>query len=360
MAKTDPVAMEAAERARAFTQAATVFDCLGLFYVLDEPYATRCLEAGVNICNVTFALESTWDQTMSAVDEGFAKIEASPVLALARNTAEIEAALAAGRLAVIPGTQGSSMIGKELARVGILARLGFRFFGLAYTGATLFADGCGEKRDAGLSFLGEELIAAVNETAMILDLSHTGHRSRAEAVPLARAPVCTHSNAWHHVPNDRNTKDETVRAICAKGGMMGACCLPLSVSPVDQTLDHLIDHVDHFKALVGAEHIGIGLDFTEAYQGGQDRTAGIDPLAHAPARHLRPCRGLRNPALSGGPRRYSRAAQSRWAALRAGLRRRRGCRNPRRELAPHLYPLRRLSPYLNRERPQPSPGGRSP
>ena len=266
MAKADPVATEAAERARAFTQAATVFDCLGLFYVLDEPYATRCLEAGVNICNVTFALESTWDQTMSAVDEGFAKIEASPVLALARNTAEIEAALAAGRLAVIPGTQGSSMIGKELARVGILARLGFRFFGLAYTGATLFADGCGEKRDAGLSFLGEELIAAVNETAMILDLSHTGHRSRAEAVPLARAPVCTHSNAWHHVPNDRNTKDETVRAICAKGGMMGACCLPLSVSPVDQTLDHLINHIDHFKALVGAEHIGIGLDFTEAYK----------------------------------------------------------------------------------------------
>ena len=62
------------------------------------------------------------------------------------------------------------MIGKELARVGILAHLGFRFFGLAYTGATLFADGCGEKRDAGLSFLGEELIAAVNETPMILDL----------------------------------------------------------------------------------------------------------------------------------------------------------------------------------------------
>ena len=94
-------------------------------------------------------------------------------------------------------------------------------FGLAYTGATLFADGCGEKRDAGLSFLGEELIAAVNETPMILDLSHTGHRSRAEAVPLARAPVCTHSNAWHHVPNDRNTRDETVQAIVAKGGHDG-------------------------------------------------------------------------------------------------------------------------------------------
>ena len=265
MAGTDTAAA-AAERARSFTRATTVFDCLGLFYVLDEPYATRCLEAGVDVCNVTFALESSWDQTTRAVEEGFARIEASPVLALARDSAEIEAARAAGRLAVVPGTQGSSMIGKELARVGILARLGFRFFGLAYTGATLFADGCGERRDAGLSFLGEELIAAVNETPMILDLSHAGHRSRAEAVPLARAPVCTHSNAWHHVPNDRNTRDETVRAIVAKGGMMGACCLPLSVSPADPTLDDLIDHIDHFRALVGPAHIGIGLDFTEAYQ----------------------------------------------------------------------------------------------
>ena len=194
MPPAEAATAEAAERARAFTQAATVFDCLGLFYVLDEPYATRCLEAGVNVCNVTFALESSWDQTMSAVDEGFGKIEASPVLALARNSAEIAAARAAGRLAVVPGTQGSSMIGKELVRAGILARLGFRFFGLAYTGATLFADGCGEKRDAGLSFLGEELIAAVNETPMILDLSHTGHRSRAEAVPAQgrrSAPIPT-------------------------------------------------------------------------------------------------------------------------------------------------------------------------
>jgi membrane dipeptidase len=266
MPEPDNATIFADDRSRAFTQANTVFDCLGLFYVLDEPYATRCLEAGVNVCNVTFALESTWDQTISAIDEGFGKIEKSAVLARASNAAEIAKANEAGKLAVIPGTQGSSMIGKDLARVGVLSRLGFRFFGLAYTGATLFADGCGEKRDAGLSFLGEELIEAVNETPMILDLSHTGHRSRAEAVPLARAPVCTHSNAWNHVPNDRNTKDETAAAIVAKGGMMGACCLPLSVAPKDPTLDDLIDHVDHFKALIGAENMGIGLDFTEAYK----------------------------------------------------------------------------------------------
>jgi membrane dipeptidase len=257
---------QANARAAQFTQENFVFDCLGLFYVLSEPYATRCLEAGVNACNVTFALESSWDDMMRNVDEGFDLIDKNPVLVRAETADDIRRAQAAGQLAIIPGTQGAAMIDRELSRVGVLAQLGFKFFGLAYTGATLFSDGCGERRDAGVSFLGQELIDAVNQTAMMLDLSHTGHRSRAEATARARAPICTHSNAWNHVPNDRNTKDETVREIVAKGGMMGACCLPKSVNPENATLDHLIDHIDHFRDLVGSGHIGIGLDFTEGYK----------------------------------------------------------------------------------------------
>jgi membrane dipeptidase len=252
-------------RATEFTQKNFVFDALGLFYVLSEPYATRCLEAGVNACNLTFALESSWDDMMRKVDEGFDLIDKNPVLVRAETAADIRRAQAAGQLAIIPGAQGAA-IDRELSRVGVMAHLGFRFFGLAYTGATLFADGCGERRDAGVSFLGQELIEAVNETAMILDLSHTGHRSRDEATALARAPVCTHSNAWNHIPNDRNTKDKTVREIVAKGGMIGACCLPRSVKPENPTVDDLIDHIDHFRDLVGCEHIGIGLDFTEGYK----------------------------------------------------------------------------------------------
>ena len=53
-----------------------------------------------------------------------------------------------------------------------------------------------------MSFLGRELIDIVNRLPMWLDLSHCGHRTRAEAVVLARAPVCTHSNAYGLNPND--------------------------------------------------------------------------------------------------------------------------------------------------------------
>jgi membrane dipeptidase len=145
-------------------------------------------------------------------------------------------------------------------------RLGMRYFGLAYTGATLLADGCGETRDAGLTFLGKEAIEVVNGLPLILDLSHSGHTARAEATELARAPVCTHSNAYAVNPNDRNTKDETAKALAAKGGMVGICGLPRSVHNDNPTIGHMLDHCDHYRKLIGAEHIGIGLDFTEAYQ----------------------------------------------------------------------------------------------
>lgn len=246
-------------------QSFLIWDCLSLDYVLQDQYAERLLAAGVNATNVTFATEQDWDGTLLAFERGLEAIERSPYLSLALCAADIERARLSGRVAVIIGTQGSMMVDRHLDRVGIMTRLGMRYFGLSYTGATLFGDGCGEPRDAGLSFLGRELIDAVNGLPLILDLSHCGHRTRAEAAELARAPVCTHSNAYSLVANDRNTRDETLRAIAAKGGVIGICALPRSVKAQAPSLEDLLDHCDRLVAVAGIDHVGIGLDLIEGY-----------------------------------------------------------------------------------------------
>ncbi len=244
-----------------------VFDCLSLIYILEEPYALRCLEGGVNVANVTFASEGEdWDGFLRRTEQAFDRIETSPDLTLATCTADIHAAKSQGKLAVLPGTQGSDMIGRDIYRVEIMHRLGFRYFGPAYTGATLFCDGCGETRDAGVSFLGRDLIACLNEIDMIVDLSHVGHRSRLEIAELADHPVCTHSNAYSVCANDRNTRDETARIIADKGGVLGVCCLPTSVAASEPTLEHVLDHLDHYVKRLGPEHVGVGFDFVEAYK----------------------------------------------------------------------------------------------
>lgn len=256
----------ASEAAQKLTQDAFVFDCLSLYYVLDDPYVERCLEGGVNAVNVTIAIEEEFDDALRKMETALEKIERHPLLMLATTAEDCLRAQREGKLGIMPGTQGGSMIGRELSRVRLLHRLGLRIIGLAYTPANLLADGCGELRNGGLTFLGKEYLAAVNELPMIMDLSHSSHQARAEAVELALAPVCTHSNAYAVNSNDRNTTDATAKAIVAKGGAVGLCGLPKSVAPEHPTLHDMLRHCDHYTKLLGDGVIGIGLDFTEAYQ----------------------------------------------------------------------------------------------
>ena len=258
----------ASERAHRFHRQCLVFDGLAIAYVLDEKYSERCLEGGVNAANVTFALEEDWDHTLRNFERHLAKIDKSPLLMLCRTADEVLAARDKGRLGIVIGTQGASMMDSadHFWRLEAMVRMGLRFLGLAYTTANAFGDGCGEKRDAGLSYLGEELIERVNTLPLMIDLSHCGHRTRAEAAALARAPVCTHSNSDAVRPNGRNTTDATVRAMAAKGGMIGVCGLPQSLADSTPTLDDLLNHIDHLVRLVGVHHVGIGMDYVESYQ----------------------------------------------------------------------------------------------
>jgi membrane dipeptidase len=259
--------LTASPEAIAFTRDTFVFDCLSLNYVLEDKYAARCAEGGVNAFNLTVASEEqTWDDTLRLTDEFLTRIARSPYLQQATDSAGIVAANRNGKIAVILGTQGAAMFEDKVWRVRVLHRLGFRYVGIAYTGATMFGDGCGELRDAGVSFLGRDFIEAVNDCDLILDLSHAGHRTRAEATELAKWPVCTHSNAYDLLPNDRNTTDATMRAIAAKGGNVGLCGLPRSVSPDGRpTLAQMMAHARHMAAVVGLDHLGLGFDFVEGW-----------------------------------------------------------------------------------------------
>ena len=267
---TDPLFVSelvASEDTLAFHGDTLVFDCLSLFYILDPPYTQRLLEGGVDVVNVTFESErSEWDGFLANTNEGLNKIAKNPDLMLATCADDVRAAKGAGRIAVIPGTQGSAMLGSHIYRVELMHRLGFRYFGPAYTGATLFCDGCGETRDAGLSYLGKELIECLNDMTMLVDLSHVGHQSRLEIAQRAKNPICTHSNAYSVHANDRNTKDETARIIATKGGVMGVTALTHSVAASQQSLEHMLDHAEHYIRDLGDTHVGVGFDFVEAYR----------------------------------------------------------------------------------------------
>ena len=253
------------EATRRFHHETFVFDGLAIAYVLENKYTERCLGGGVNAVNVTFAVEESWDATLRQVENYLTMIEKSPNLTLCLTADDLLAAHKQGKLGVVFGTQGATMLEDQLWRLELLVRSGLRILGLAYTTANAFGDGCGEKRDAGLSYLGEEMVTMANSLPIVIDLSHCGHRTRAEAAAIANAPVCTHSNADGLRANGRNTTDATVKAMAEKDGMIGVCGLPQSLADDTPTLDDYLDHIDYLTKLVGNGHVGLGVDYVEKY-----------------------------------------------------------------------------------------------
>jgi membrane dipeptidase len=266
VASTATLPTEASDAARKLHSDSYVFDALSAAYVLDEKYTERCLKGGVNGTNITVAIEERWDQVLRNINTYLEKIEKSPLLKLCTTRDELLAAKEKGKLGIVFGTQGASMLEDQLWRLDLLVRLGIRVLGPAYTTGNLFGDGCGERRNGGLTYLGEELIVKANELPIMIDLSHCSDRTRAEATALSRAPVCTHSNAAGLRPNGRNTEDATTIALAAKGGVIGVCGLPQSLSDDTPTLDDFLDHVDYLVKLVGIERVGLGVDYVESYQ----------------------------------------------------------------------------------------------
>ena len=252
-------------------------------YAIGDPYLEAVIAGGVKAAFFDTNLGPDLGPGLRALEGHLRRIDDDPRLVLATSSAEIKAAQRAGQMALVIGCQSPAIIGHDISRLRMLHRLGFRWIQLTYSYAELFGDGCAEPRDGGLTYLGREFIECVNELGMLLDLSHCGTRTTAEAIEIARAPVITHANAYAVNPNPRNKSDEVVRTVVAKGGMVGICGLPAAVKPRHPTLDDWLDHCDHFVKLVGAERVGIGADFMTMYKG-----AGIVPDATRRNRTLRP------------------------------------------------------------------------
>ena len=117
----------------------------------------------------------------------------------------------------------------------------------------------------GLSSFGYKAIERMNKLGMIIDLSHASSSTLWDVLEVSKAPVvATHSGAWEIKNHNRNLKDDELRAIASKGGVIQCATgrFFLSTLPKNQvTISHLADHIDHLKKIVGIEHIGLGTDF---------------------------------------------------------------------------------------------------
>jgi membrane dipeptidase len=132
---------------------------------------------------------------------------------------------------------------------------------LTYNNANLSGDGALEPRNGGLTKLGKATIERIEGEKLLLDLSHGGARTMAEATAFAKRPlVISHTGARALTEHPRNTSDETIKAIADKGGVVGVYFMPFLTLDSHPKGSGLIAHIEHVANVAGEDHVGIGTD----------------------------------------------------------------------------------------------------
>ena len=188
--------------------------------------------------------------------------------------ADIRSAKASRRLGVISGCQDTTMLEGDLAKLAVFADLGVRIVQPTYNTRNLLGDGCMEKADGGLSKMGYDFVAQMNQLNLLVDLSHAGVRTIAEGISASKAPVAiTHTGCRALVDLPRNTGDAELKALAERGGVAGIYFMPFLRESGQPHAEDLIRHIEHAVDVCGEDHVGLGTDgsisgvaLTEAYR----------------------------------------------------------------------------------------------
>ena len=223
-------------------------------------------DGGVDAVHVTIAYHENFRETVLNIEQWNRWFERYPdLICQAHTAADIDAAKAAGRTAIIFGFQNPSPIEDDIGLVEVLHRLGARFMQLSYNNQSLLATGCYETEDPGITRMGREVIAEMNRVGMVIDMSHSADRSTIEAAEISSRPIAiTHANpdSWH--PALRNKTDEVIKAVTTKGGMLGFSVYPHHLAgKSDCTLESFCQMIADTAGKFGAEHLGIGTDLCQ-------------------------------------------------------------------------------------------------
>jgi membrane dipeptidase len=167
-----------------------------------------------------------------------------------------------GKVGVLIGIQNSSHF-RSPSDVDLFHGLGQRISQLTYNSRNLIGNGSTERVDGGISDFGVSIIERMNAVGMAVDVSHCGDQTTLQAFEISKKPVLiTHSNARVLAGGHPRAKtDEAIRAVKRSGGVFGVTGVRMFVKPDEPTtVEHMLDHYDHVKKLVGSEHVAVGSD----------------------------------------------------------------------------------------------------
>jgi membrane dipeptidase len=191
-----------------------------------------------------------------------ADIRAHPNAVLVETIADILAAKAAGKLAVGLHFEGFRPLERDLNLIETFYKLGVRFAHPIFNLVSEIGGGCADRIDIGLTKFGVKMVHEMNRVGMLVDGSHAGYRATLDMMEVSQAPVIfSHLACYGVKPHIRNVRDDQIKACATTGGVIGITSAGFYLGGV--TAEIYFQHLDYVAQLVGANHVGVGLDYLD-------------------------------------------------------------------------------------------------
>jgi membrane dipeptidase len=194
--------------------------------------------------------------TMDRIDRVLKTVEQSnTVLALTPDAAL--KAKSNSKLVLIPALEGADGLEGKIDNLYRLHKKGLRLLQLMHFRANEVGHiQTRPYKAGGLTEFGRQVVRECNRLGIIIDLAHAHKQTTLEALEISKHPIIfSHTGVKALHRGDRYLSDEEIRAIAAKGGIIGIW--PSSSFP---TMKDMVRHIDYVKKLVGINHVGIGSD----------------------------------------------------------------------------------------------------
>lgn len=167
------------------------------------------------------------------------------------------------RMGAMLSIEGLQNLEGKRENLDILYDAGFRMAGLTHFFDNELAGSLHGVNKGGLTDFGREIITAMEDKGMIVDIAHLSRAATKDVLAMATRPVVySHGGVQSKCDVNRNLTDDEVRSIAANGGLIGIGYWDGAVC--DTSPKSIAAAIKHVRDLVGIEYVGLGSDFDGA------------------------------------------------------------------------------------------------